>query len=266
MRKTLTLDIETSPHLCYTFQTWGTNIMPIQVIEPTRMISVSAKWEHERKVQFFSEYHFIPDSIEDPHESRKRMHREMVLAIHALMDEADVVVTYNGDKFDLLHLGREFDLAGLKDPSPFVSVDLYKVIKGRELWMSHKLAYISERKGLSGKMDNSGWKLWLGVLSSDPVVRHKAWLEMRKYNKQDVVVTEEVFHEELPNIKNLPHMSLFEEGDAVPQELRCKNCGSPNVQRRGYSRTPTRKYHRIHCQDCGRWGRDTRSIGGTGTT
>jgi hypothetical protein len=150
-------------------------------------------------------------------------------------------------------------------PSPYVSVDLYKVIKGGELWMSHKLAYVAERKGLSRKMDNSGWRLWLGVLSLDPVVRHKAWLEMRRYNKQDVRVTEDVFHDELPNIKNLPNPALFEE-EIDPESVHCQACASTNVQRRGWAYTKNRRYPRIQCQDCGKWGKGTRSEGSVGTT
>lgn len=259
MRKVLTLDIETSPHLCYSFQTWNTNIMPIQVVEPTRMICVAAKWEHERKIRFFSEY----EGFEWEGMSTEYAHLDMVQQLHALMDEADVIVTYNGDKFDIPHINREFDLAGMTRPSPYVSVDLYKVIKSDELWMSHKLAYIAERKGLSTKMDNSGWRLWIGVLSQDPEVRHKAWLEMRRYNKQDVRVTEDVYHDEMPNIKNLPNPALFDE-EIDPESVKCQ-CGSTNVQRRGFAVTKTRRYPRFHCQECGKWFKGNRSEGSVGT-
>lgn len=264
MRKILTLDIETSPHLCWSFQTWNTNILPIQVIEPTRMLCVAAKWEHKKKVHFFSEYEAFNPELGEGWELEFH-HRYMVERIHELMDEADVVVTYNGDKFDLPHLNREFHLAGLTPPSPYVSVDLYKVIKRNEIWMSHKLAYITERLELSGKLENSGWQLWKDVQSSDPVVRHKAWLEMRRYNKRDTVTTEELKAECLPLITNLPHPALFLD-EGIPSVLLCTNCESPNVQRRGYAKTKTRKYPRYQCQDCGKWSRDTRSEGGVGTT
>lgn len=265
MRKILTLDIETKPHLCYSFQTWNTNILPVQVLDPTRMICVAAKWHHEKKVQFFSEYERFAPSYLGEGWDREYYHLDMVQQIHALMDEAHVVVTYNGDKFDLPHINREFHLAGLKPPSPYVSVDLYKVIKRNEIWMSHKLAYVTEQLRLSGKMDNSGWELWKGVLSEDPVVRHKAWLEMRRYCKRDVATTDELLVEAMPLITNMPHPSLFDE-EIDPGVVLCQNCESPNVQRRGYAVTKTRRYPRYQCQDCGKWFRDTRSEGGVGTT
>ena len=55
--------------------------------------------------------------------------KKMLKEIHAMLDEADVVVTFNGDKFDLKILNQEFLMAGLGPASPYKSVDLYKVVK-----------------------------------------------------------------------------------------------------------------------------------------
>lgn len=250
-RKILTLDIETSPHLCWSFQTWNTNITPIQIVEPTRVLCFAAKWRDKPKVIFESEYWGAG-------------YPAMVKAARDLLDEADVLVTYNGDKFDIPHLNREIHLAGLTPPSPYLSVDLYKVVKKHEVYASHKLAYITERLGLSGKMDNSGWRLWKNVLSEDEAVRHKAWLEMRRYNKQDVVTTEELFEAMLPFI-NLPSAELYkDEPDAT--RIACPACDSDHVIRQGYKVTLTRRYQQFQCQSCGKWFRSPRSEGSSGVT
>jgi hypothetical protein len=125
------------------------------------------------------------------------------------------------------------------------------------------LAYITSRLRLSGKMDNSGWALWKGILSEDPEVRDKAWREMRRYNPQDVRTTEELLEECLPYINNLPNPALFE--DTLTEDILCA-CGSDQVQRRGYAVTKTRRYPRYQCQSCGKWFRDVRSAGSVGTT
>lgn len=258
MRKTLTLDIETSPHLCYAFQTWNTNILPAQIIEPTRMISFSAKWLDAKRVAFHSEYEgFAPEGV-----SRTEAHEAMVRAAFALLDEADVLVTYNGNRFDIPHMGREFRKYHLGEPSPYVSVDLYRAIKKEEIWASHKLAYLTEQLNLSGKLDNSGWRLWKGVLSDDPVVRAKAWREMRRYNKRDTSTTEELFLEYLPQIRNLPAAALYE--DEISTELVCPSCKSGWIQSRGWAYTKTRRYPRYQCQACTKWFKGTRSEGSTG--
>lgn len=253
-RKILTLDIETSPHLGYFFSMKNAYITMSQVIEPTRMISFSAKWANRNGVIFQSEYEGFGHS-----------HEQMVKMAHRLMDEADVLVTYNGDNFDLKHLNREFRKYDLSLPSPYVSVDLWKVIKKQEVWAYHKLAYITEQYHLSGKMDNSGWALWRNVLSDDPDVRAKAWREMRRYNKQDVRTTEELFWAAQDLITNLPHLSLYTDAEVDPDNPVCPLCEGP-VQRRGYAYTKTRRYPRYYCAECPKWSKGTRSEKSVGTT
>lgn len=250
--KILTLDIETSPHLCYSFETWNTNIRPDQIIKPSRMTCWSAKWLHGDRVLFASEFHDGPEA--------------MVVKMRDLLDAADIVVTYNGDKFDILRLNREFRLLGLVDPSPYISVDLYKVIKKRERWASHKLAYLTEQLELSGKMDNDGWELWLaieGVYGEE--AKRKAWIQMRRYSKRDSLTTEELFVEYRPNITTIPHVALFDDEFVVTDE-HCPTCNSSNTIRRGWRYTKTRRYPRRYCNDCGRWFSTTRSESGVLST
>lgn len=250
-RKVLTIDIETSPHLAYTFSTRQAYITPIQVVEPTRMLSFAAKWEDSSRVLFSSEFDF---NGEYPYiqEVRDLRHFEMVQDAFYLLDEADVVVGYNSDHFDLRHLRREFRLAGLGQPSPFASVDLYKVIKREEEWMSHKLAYITQRYHLTGKMENDGWPLWIGCLAGDP----KMWRQMRRYNKRDVVTTEELFHAipDLPSM--LPALALYD--DEPLEEGMCPVCRAPG-QSRGYAYTKTRRYPRYYCTTDMKWFRGSKS-------
>lgn len=246
--KVLTLDIETAPILAYTFETRNTNITPVQIIEPTRVICFAAKWLHESSVRFYSEYH----------------HGQPAMIRHAfdLLDEADVVVTYNGDRFDLPHLQREFKQAGLGRPSPSISVDLYKVIKKVEKWPSHKLAYITEQLGLSGKLPNSGFPLWIACLDESDEnsdMRHKAWNLMRRYNKQDVRTTEELFTSYRSDVTNMPSLSLWQPEGEELDLLRCPGCGSFKVQQRGWRMTKVRAYRRYQCQECGRWFSETKS-------
>lgn len=249
-RKILILDIETSPHLCYSFELRKATIHPIQILEPTRVICFAAKWLGEKKVFFYSEYH--------------HGHKQMMEAAFRLMDEADVVVTYNGDRFDIPHLQREFKEWGLGRPAPFASVDLYKVIRRIESWASHKLGYITESLGLSGKLPNGGMALWVACLDDSEANednRRKAWNLMRRYNKQDIHTTEELLLSYFGDVTNMPSLRLYTEPELEPicSAPACPNCGSENTHRRGYRRTKTRRYRRYQCQDCGRWFNETKS-------
>ena len=80
----LTIDIETSPHLGYFFQTKNTFIQPSQIVEPTRMLSFAAKWEHENRVMFESEF---------PYADPEKYH-EFLMANHDPDGTWDPVVDY----------------------------------------------------------------------------------------------------------------------------------------------------------------------------
>lgn len=246
-RKVLTIDIETSPHLAYSFQTWNTNIRPYHIVEPSRMLCFAAKWEHKPRVEFHSEYDYFLEG------SFPELHLEMVQRAFTLLDEADVVVTYNGDRFDLRRLGQEFRLAGLGQPSPFASVDLYKVIRREEEWASHKLSYITERYKLTGKLeDGVDFALWRGCLEGDP----KSWRIMRRYNRGDTVTTEEL-KQACHDLKlDMPAAVLF--SDEPILEGSCPVCGEQG-QRRGFAYTKTRRYPRYYCVADKKWFRGNRS-------
>jgi len=244
--KTLTWDIETSPMLVDAWKLWDNNTGLTQVHDWTRMICFAAKWADSDKVLFFSE--------------RQHGHERMVRKLYELVDEADVIVTYNGDRFDVSHANREFALLGLTPPSPVFSVDLLKVVKKQFKFASNKLAHITEQFGLSGKMDNSGHQLWRDCLYGDEPVKRAAWREMKKYAMQDVVTTEELFHRIKPWIPRLPNPSLF---DGETGYDRCPACGGSELEARGKVTTGLAVFQQYKCKDpaCGRWSRSGKAVG-----
>ncbi len=98
----LFLDIETSPTSAYTWDLFNAFIGVDQIIEPTKMICWAAKWKGDRTMMF--------RSVHDD---------DMVEAAWELFDQADAIVTYNGKRFDIPHMNREFLEAGLPPPSPY---------------------------------------------------------------------------------------------------------------------------------------------------
>jgi DNA polymerase elongation subunit (family B) len=96
--KILLYDIETSFNTAQVFDIWDQNI-PLQAITKVgHTICWAAKWYGSRRMAF--------DSI---HQSTQV---EMLQKIHALIDEADAVVHYNGTKFDQKTLAKDFLLNG----------------------------------------------------------------------------------------------------------------------------------------------------------
>lgn len=179
--------------------------------------------------------------------------RQMIKKIHKLLDQADVVVHYNGTKFDIPTLNKEFLQMGFAPPSPYKQVDLLRVARNQFRFPSNKLDYVAQALGLGKKTSHVGHEMWLKCMNRDT----EAWEIMEEYNKNDVVLLEQVYGMLLPWIKNHPNRSVFQE------EMVCPNCGSHEYQKRGIQVTATGKYHRLQCKDCKTWFRATENVSST---
>jgi len=197
----------------------------------------AAKWHDKPKVAFHSEYH---DGFD-----------VMIDKAYDLLDEADVIVHYNGTRFDIPHLKREFLLRGMTPTSSFQEIDLLKVVRNKFRFTSNKLDHVAQQLGLGGKASHAGHTLWVKCMAGDK----KAWDSMRKYNKQDVVLTENLYDTLRPWITNHPSHALY---DGTTDA--CPNCGNQLGvgHRRGFKYTNLGKYQQYRC-DCGAWSRSGRS-------
>lgn len=216
---------------------WDQNISPKQLVEATEMLCFAAKFMDDRKMHFYS-----------VHEHGQK---KMVKAAHDLLDEADVLLHYNGTRFDVPHLNREFITHGLTPPSPYQQIDLCRVVQRRFRFVSSKLEHVSVALGLKGKVSHEGFELWKKCLAGD----EPAWKRMERYNRQDVRLLEEMYDVLQPWIPNHPHRGLYDETGG------CPNCGSEKMQRRGYAYTRVSKYQRLQCKGCGAWSRGSHREG-----
>lgn len=226
MAKILALDIETKPAIAYVFDAYDVNISPDHVIDPGGVLCFAAKWVGEKGIYFASEW--------------THSREEMLDAIYHLLSQADAVITYNGNRFDLPKLQGEFALAGMKPPAPVTSIDVLKSIK-KLGFMINKLAFIGPLLNVGQKLKHEGFQLWRSVLEGDP----KARARMERYNKQDVFLLERLYLKIKPYIQDHPHL-----GD---DKGLCGSCGSNHIQQRGWRRTKFFKVQRFQCQSCGSW-------------
>jgi DNA-directed RNA polymerase subunit RPC12/RpoP len=169
----------------------------------------------------------------------------MLKNIHKMLDEADAVVHYNGRRFDIPILNKEFILAGMMPPAPYKQIDLLTTCRSQFRFPSNKLAFITDQLGIGTKTSHTGHALWLGCMNGDK----QSWALMEEYNINDVFLLEDLYYKVLPWIKNHPNVSVYTE------EFVCTKCGSPHFQRRGYAITRSQKYARVQCKDCGGWDR-----------
>lgn len=234
--KILSLDIETSPHLAHVWGLWDQNVGLPMLREVSEVLCFAAKFQGERKVYF----------------ADSRDKAEMIGLAHHLLDETDVVMSWNGKRFDLPHLNREFILAGMTPPSPYEQIDLLLTARRQFKFASNKLDHVAKQLGLAGKVKHSGFDLWLRVMAGDET----AWRQMRRYNIQDVLLLEDLYERLQPWIPNHPSRTLYDGTGACPV------CSSNHVQKRGVRRTKVSSYQSYQCQACGSWLRGGRKLDG----
>jgi DNA polymerase elongation subunit (family B) len=207
-----------------------------KVLESSYVLCWAAKWYDKKEVMF--------DSVFNTKQPKVMLQR-----IHDLISEADAVCHYNGTRFDIPVLNKEFLLHHLAPPSPYKQIDLLKVVRKEFRFASNKLDHIAQRLGLGQKTAHEGYQLWVKCMNKDPV----AWKVMEKYNKQDVLLLEKVYDRLLPWIKSHPNHNLF-------SGRGCPNCGSHRLQKRGFTYTTTGTFQRFQCTDCGSWSKSTKAI------
>lgn len=234
--KILMLDVETSPNTAFVWSLWKQTITIDKIIESSGLLCWSAKWYGEPRIHFQS---IMTGSK-----------RRMLRGIHRLLDQADVIVHYNGGAFDIPVLQKEFVLAGMPPPSPAKQVDLYRVVQRQFRFPSNKLDYVCQALQLGAKAAHEGFKLWVRCMDRDPA----AWRKMRKYNQRDVMILERLYDRLKPWIVGHPNHATFTD------TCVCPNCGSDKGQRRGVARTLLMTYPRFQCRACGTWFRGTKSL------
>ena len=235
--KILFVDIETSPVVAYV---WGTEMYKAyigaeKIIEPTRMLCWAAKWYKEPEI-------FFADS--------QRGQKTMLQLLHKLMNQADVIVHFHGNKFDIPHINREFLEHDLVPTAPVKMIDLYAVVKRRFKFDNNSLKYLLDQLGLESKLSTGGLDLWKKVMNKDP----EALKKMELYNKQDVYIMEDLYTKLIPWIERHPNHAAYEDVRCCPK------CGSTRFQRRGYAISAVSRYFRYQCSECGGWFRGTKTI------
>lgn len=245
--KVLLFDIETSPILGYVWDLWDQNVALNQIFRDWHVLSWSAKWlgDPPSKTMYMDQRNI--KNIEND--------KNILKEIWKLLDEADVVITQNGKRFDVKKLNARFIKHNFKPPSSFKHIDTLSLAKKHFAFTSNKLEYLTNTLCRKYKKSShkkfSGFTLWKECLKGNIL----AWQEMEKYNKYDVLSLEELYNILIPWSNNSPNFNLYNDNIANV----CK-CGSKKFERRGFSYTTIGKYQRFKCCSCGAWSRDSLNL------
>lgn len=232
--KILLFDIERAPSLGWV---WGKYEQTVISFEMNwYMLCFSAKWLGDNKM--------ITKALPDYplYESDRENDKELIKDLWKLLDEADIVIAHNGDKFDIKQSNTKFLIHGLTPPSSYRSIDTLKLARRYFAFESARLDDLGASLGVGRKLPNEGFKLWKDCMTGDS----KAWEKMKKYNIQDVKLLERVYLKLRPWAVTHPRV--------MPETTdRCIVCGSDALQRRGFSYSKINKYQRFQCTHCGAW-------------
>lgn len=245
--KILLLDIETSPIISYTWGLFDQNVALNQVKKDWNVLAWAAKWlgDSPSKIMYQDQRH-----AKDIHDDSGILKK-----VWSLLDEADVVITQNGKKFDIKKLNARFVLNGMQPPSSFKQIDTLVIAKKIFSFTSNKLEYMTGKlctkyKKLKVKKFQ-GFELWSECLKGNI----SAWREMEKYNKYDVLSLEELYAKLRAWDNGGVDFNVYNEGLTT----RCV-CGSSYFIKRGFFFSNVGKFQRYKCKSCGAETRDRVSV------
>jgi hypothetical protein len=240
--KILFFDLETAPNLAYVWGMYEQNALSIE--QNWFIMTVGYRWGDMTKAKAVNLHDVDPGAVERGDDST------LVHFLWELIDEADIVIGHNVDKFDLRKSNARFLFHGLQPPRSYQTIDTLKVARKYFAFNSNRLGDLGQHLGVGAKEETGGFSLWLNCLKGDPV----AWEIMGKYCRQDVDLLVLIYERLRPWIKNHPNLGVFEGGH------RCPSCGGTNLHRRGYQKNRVATYQRWQCQDCAAYSKDRKQL------
>jgi len=230
----LLYDIETAPNLSYTWGVYEQDV--IEVLRPWYMLCFAYKWFDEPTTHVVA----LPD-FKSAYKKDSTNDYHLTAKLHELFNEADIIIAHNGNKFDQKKVRAKFLEHGFDPPTYYRQIDTLQVARQNFKFDSNRLNDLGRHLNLGQKVQTGGWALWKECMAGD----EKAWSKMKRYNKQDVVLLEQLYMRLRPWITNHPNVSVLN------NELSgCPRCGSCNLQKRGIRHNKTTSYQVYQCLAC----------------
>lgn len=183
----------------------------------------------------------------DPIRAEKRLLKD----ISKRLLEADCWIAHFGKYFDVVFLNSRLLYHGLPTmPTNFPLIDTWRTMKNTLKLRNNRLATLQDFLRLESSKTPITAEDWIRALAG----QRKAMKMVIDHCRKDVDVLVEAYERLKPLIVDHPNHRLYDESAG------CPTCGSHKVQYRGYHRTRTRQYRRVHCQDCGSWGREAKPM------
>lgn len=213
----------------------------VDIVHSWYILSYAYKWEGEktRWVGLCDYIGYKPNTCDS---------KEFILGLWNLIDEADIIIAQNGDKFDIPRLKTRFLHYNLPPPSPFRSIDTLKAARTFG-FPSNKLDNLGQALGEGRKVKHTGFSVWNGCMGGD----RKFWGVMKRYNIKDVDLLARIYKRFRPWMSKHPNLL------AGNRDLACPKCQSKDYISRGVATRIGASYKQYSCKNCGGWFHESKA-------
>ncbi len=210
-----------------------------------KMLMCGFKWADEEKPFILSMLDY-GDGMGD-----KKLTAEVVKVINT----ADVIVTWYGARYDIPFINTRVLRTGTRNfiGLPAAShIDLWRTSRYKLKLRSNRLASVIDYLQLDNEKTPVKGPQWMDAQKCPtcyPKEVKAAMSYIDAHCKKDVLALEEAYHLLLPLVENHPRIKQKPIGRDA-----CANCGSDDIQYRGYSSTTSAlRKPRFQCKACGKW-------------
>jgi len=231
----LYFDIESVGLEVKTYQLKNDYISPKNVLKDWSLLSYAGAFEGEPEKFFYLDQRFAQDKRED---------RQLTEGLHDLLQNADILVGHNIDRFDLKKFNTKAAKYNLEPLRKIITYDTLKMarkyfaVTSNSLWYLANFFNLENRKSEHGKF--AGDKLWDECMAGNL----EAWIENEHYNKMDVSVTRELFKYIVKYDSRINFQSFF-------QKPTC-SCGSHDFYKDEINYAKNGAFQSYRCIDCGK--------------
>lgn len=252
--KTLGIDLEVTGSLGWSYDIFKGNMYRIEFdpmiicfswgwYDRTKPISKRRGKVHNEMVRTT-----LNDIFLDGGKKARLSEEKIVRKAWQLLDEADEVMAFNGDRFDDKVLIAAFMRYRLGMPSPYVTIDPFKMSKSAR-FPSHSLNNLCRSFGIEGKTEVTYGSTWRGCLAGDRKQRKL----MREYCDNDVYKMFDIFEIVFPYAKTKMKTNISAHRNGA---FCCNYCGSSRLKVNKTRTFGTGTYTSYLCLGCGKYPRE----------
>ena len=230
-KKVCLWDIERFPGVYYG---WSSFDNPFSQKEKSSISLICYKWLGE------DEIHTIRLSRLQ-HRRNPRNELPIIKKMLKVVNEADILIAYNGDRFDWKKFNGAVMKHGLEPAKKPKLIDPLKMIKRDTSFDSHRLDDMCKELGVHLKLSTEK------NLFTNSMTDWDKYMDLAEYCRHDIMALESLFKRISPYLAPVVNIGSLQNKDKA-----CASCGSENLVKFGsYILNSGVETQRYRCKDCG---------------